>query len=148
MPRPVKPRRVEGVPRVNFYKPAGVPMASLEEVVLNIDEYEALRLKDMEKLEQFDCAAKMGVAQSTFQRIITAARHKMVSALVEGKALRIEGGQVDIAGHKICGSCQHLWPECDADHNQKVGRNRKRHGQETNPAPETGANCPQCGNEV
>ncbi len=105
MPRPVKPRIVENMPQVNFYKPAGVPMMDLKEVVLSIDEFEALRLKDMEKLEQHSCAEKMGVAQSTFQRIITMARQKVVTCLVEGNALRIEGGEYDLATDYVCRRC-------------------------------------------
>ncbi len=107
MVRPVKPRQVENMPQVTYFKPVGVPMMNLEEVILRVDEFEALRLKDMEKLEQHDCALRMGVAQSTFQRILTAARHKMVKTLVEGKALRIEGGEINIAGSFVCRQCSY-----------------------------------------
>ena len=92
MPRPVKPRRVEFGPEATYFKPAGVRMRDLAEVRLGLDEVEAIRLKDLVGLEQEECAARMGVAQSTFQRILTAARNKVASALIEGKALRVEGG--------------------------------------------------------
>ena len=67
-------------------------MAQLEEVVLGVDEVEAIRLKDYVGLDQEECAMRMNLAQSTFQRILTQARAKVASALVQGKALRIEGG--------------------------------------------------------
>lgn len=92
MPRPVKPRCVAFMPDVTYFKPAGVPMSELDEVCIGVDELEALRLKDIEGLEQEECAQRMGIAQSTFQRILTSARGKVAHALVVGKAIRIEGG--------------------------------------------------------
>ncbi len=92
MPRPQKPRLVSTIPRYDYFKPHGVPKAQLKDVILTIDQFEAMRLKDIEKLEQHDCAARMGVAQSTLQRILVSAREKVTAAIYEGKALRIEGG--------------------------------------------------------
>ena len=92
VPRPIKPRWVEFVPSVTYFKPVGVPMAELDEVTLGVDEVEAIRLKDYVGLDQEECAMRMNLAQSTFQRILTGARTKVASALVDGKALRIEGG--------------------------------------------------------
>lgn len=109
MPRPHKPRRVDAMPRVTYFKPSGIPMAMLEEVLLTVDELEALRLKDVEGLEQNDCAERMGIAQSTLQRILVSARKKISSALVEGKALRIEGGAYAIGEEMACQRCRHRW---------------------------------------
>lgn len=109
MPRPIKPRRIELIPRVTYYKPSGVPMKTLEEVVLTLDELEALRLKDMEGLEQHDCADRMGVAQSTLQRILVTARRKLVQAIVEGKALRVQGGVYSLVQKVTCRRCRHRW---------------------------------------
>lgn len=95
MPRPPKERRVAFLPTITYYKPAGVPLRQLAEVVLRIDELEAVRLKDLANLEQEECAKLMGVSQSTLQRILTSARAKIADALVMGKAIRIEGGQVN-----------------------------------------------------
>ncbi len=92
MPRPQKPRRVSAMPRYDYFKPTGIPKGKLKEIILTIDEVEAMRLKDIEKLEQHDCAARMGVAQSTLQRILVSARAKVSEAIIEGKALRIQGG--------------------------------------------------------
>lgn len=94
MPRPPKSRWISFWPAVTYFKPAGVPLRTLEEVVIQLDELEAMRLKDLEGLDQTDCAHKMGVSQSTLQRMLTAARAKVTGALVMGKALRIEGGPV------------------------------------------------------
>ncbi len=106
MPRPFKPRRVQAMPNVTYFKPTGIPMSYLEEIVLTVDELEALRLKDLEGLEQHDCAAKMNVAQSTLQRILVSAREKVARAIVEGKALRIYGGAYDLAGERRCPRCR------------------------------------------
>ena len=68
-------------------------MAMLEEVVLTGDELEAIRLKYQKGLEQIESAKKMKVSQSTFQRILDKANKKIANALVEGKAIKIEGKQ-------------------------------------------------------
>ncbi|MDP2871892.1 MAG: DUF134 domain-containing protein [Bacillota bacterium] len=94
MPRPPKSRWISFWPAVTYFKPAGVPLRTLEEVVIQLDELEAMRLKDMEGLDQTECAHRMGVSQSTLQRMLTVARAKVTGALVTGKALRIQGGPV------------------------------------------------------
>jgi len=71
-------------------------MNTLEEVVLTVDEYEALRLKDVEGLDQAECAKKMEVSQPTFHRLISVARKKVADAIVHGKAIKIEGGNFRI----------------------------------------------------
>lgn len=114
MPRPVKPRWVEFSPGVAYFKPAGIRMRDLEEVILGLDEVEALRLKDLVGLEQEQCAERMGVAQSTFQRILTTARNKVASALIEGKALRVEGGNYLISPLILtCKKCGSEWKNED-----------------------------------
>ncbi|WP_066634341.1 DUF134 domain-containing protein [Desulfolucanica intricata] len=110
MPRPPKCRQVEFVPHLTFFKPAGVPLRELEEVCITVEELEAVRLKDLEGLEQEPCAEKMGVSRPTFHRIVTAARAKIAQALVEGKAIRVEGGNYRVVMRKIaCPSCKHEW---------------------------------------
>lgn len=86
-------RRVRFTPSVTYYKPAGVRMTELEEVVLLPDELEALRLKDVEGNEQEPAAKQMGVSQPTFHRILASARKKVSEALIKGKALRITTGK-------------------------------------------------------
>lgn len=96
VPRPPKCRRICGLPAATYFKPAGIPLPLLAEIILGLDELEALRLKDMEGLDQVTAAGRMQVAQSTFQRILTGARAKVSRALVTGCALRIEGGRVEM----------------------------------------------------
>lgn len=69
-------------------------MASLEEVGLTLDEIEAIRLSDLEEQDQTKAAKKMKISQSTFQRILTVAHRKIAEALVKGKAIKVEGGEV------------------------------------------------------
>ncbi len=88
---------MEYLPAVTVFKPAGLPKAALEEVVLTVEELEAVRLKDLEKLEQEECAARMRVSRPTFQRILGTARGKIADALINGKGLRIEGGNYHLA---------------------------------------------------
>ena len=94
MPRPCGCRRVAGKPTASIFKPAGIPARYLEEVVITLDEYEALRLADFEGLYQEQAALHMEVSRPTFGRIIESARRKVAEALVNGKLLRIEDGPV------------------------------------------------------
>jgi len=96
MPRPRICRRIFSEPSVTYFKPRGVPMAGLEEVILHMDEFEAVRLKDLEGLEQEDCARRMGISQPTFHRLVTSARKKVADAISHGKALKIHGGRYRI----------------------------------------------------
>lgn len=75
-------------------KPAGRPLRELEEVRLGFDEAEALRLADLEGLYQEAAARSMGVSRQTFGRIVEEARRKVADAILGGKALRIEGGEI------------------------------------------------------
>jgi predicted DNA-binding protein (UPF0251 family) len=89
MPRPPCPRRIAHHPPADFFKPAGIPLYELEEVVLAADELEAVRLADVEDLFHTAAAARMGVSRQTFDRIVRRARVKIARALVGGHALRI-----------------------------------------------------------
>ena len=94
MPRPRLQRIVSGQPVVTVYKPAGVPVGSLEWVNLTLDEFEAIRLIDDEGLNQESAAAQMGVSRPTVTRILASARSKIAHFLTHGHALIIEGGPV------------------------------------------------------
>lgn len=91
MPRPRKHRHLSYTARPAIYKPAGVPLFELRQVVLLAEELEALRLTDLEERSQEEAAAQMAVSRSTFQRILTRAHRQVALALNEGYALRIEG---------------------------------------------------------
>jgi uncharacterized protein len=90
MPRPLSPRHVGLHPVVTYFKPAGVPLRDLTEIILRPDEVEAIRLKNVQKLNQTSAAKKMKISQSTFQRILVSANQKTATAIVRGKAIRIE----------------------------------------------------------
>lgn len=89
MVRPQKPRRIFFDPKAVYFKPRAVPLSRLKEVELKVDELEALRLCDLEDLEQEEAAAKMKISQSTLSRILISARKKISKALVEGMAIKI-----------------------------------------------------------
>ena len=90
MPRPRLRRRVRFSPQIVYFKPQGVPLKLLEIITLNIEEVEALRLKNIKKLDQQECAEKMNTSTSTFQRILNSAYEKTTEALIKGKAIKIE----------------------------------------------------------
>ena len=101
MPRPPKCRRVAFLPNVTYFKPAGIPLRALDEVQLSIEEAEAIRLKDLEGLEQEEGAKRMNISRPTFQRVLASARQKMADALLNGKAIRIEGGNFEMASSRF-----------------------------------------------
>ena len=106
MPRPVNQRIVAQMPSVVYFKPRGVPMSCLEQTVLTVDELEAIRLACLEGLYQADAAKKMSVSRQTFGRIIDSANKKIADALVNGKAIRIEGGHIEIHQRQLGTSCR------------------------------------------
>jgi predicted DNA-binding protein (UPF0251 family) len=85
-------------------------MRDLEQVCLSVEEVEAIRLKDMEGLEQGACAAKMCVSRPTFHRVLASARGKLADALIHGKAMRIEGGEFGFAQNRFrCSNDDYEW---------------------------------------
>ena len=98
MSRPRKRRRVRFRPDVTLFKPEEVKKAYLEESILTVDEFEAVRLKDLEGLDQEKAAKKMNISQPTFHRLIRSARKKIADAIVKGKAIKIEGGDYRMVG--------------------------------------------------
>ncbi len=90
MPRLKCRRNIEINPGINYYKPVGVPIRLLDEVRIQLDEIESIRLADLEGLYQEDAAEKMGISRQTFGRIIKEARMKIADALINGKTIRIE----------------------------------------------------------
>lgn len=96
MPRPCKCRRICGHPKCGLFKPRGVSLDDLEEVGLTIDEFEAIRLADLDGLYQEYAAKKMNISRQTFGNIIESAHKKIADAIVHAKAIRIEGGVVEM----------------------------------------------------
>ena len=92
MPRHKIRRRIGFRPKIVFFKPQGIPLRMLEEIMIEEDELEALKLYEVDDLDQTQAAEKMGVSQPTFARILDSANKKMARALIKGKAIRINVG--------------------------------------------------------
>lgn len=142
MPRPKQCRRVCLSPNCTYFKPAGVPTSALEEVVVAVDELEAMRLVDVDGMYYEQAAERMRVSRRTFGRIIDSARRKVAQALIHGMALRIEGGVIEMAEERLfrCGRCEHEWqlpfgtgrprecPQCQSKNFCRVQEERKGGG--------------------
>ena len=89
MVRPKICRKIRFNPNITYFKPQGIPLSQLKENVLYLDEYEALRLKDVEGLEQKECAKKMNISQPTLHRLVSIARKKVADSIINGKAIQI-----------------------------------------------------------
>ncbi len=143
MPRPVKNRWIYGRYEEEVFKPRGRGMATLEEVHLETDELEALRLADLEGLYQSEAAEKMGISRQTFGNILKRAHQKVADALIHRKMIRMYPAGPD---HHLCIRCGRPWtgtatrvnrdfcPECD---DESLSRreyppygHRHRHGHE------------------
>jgi len=93
MPRPLRIRRIFFQPRIRHFKPAGVPLANLDETILTFEEVEVIRLIDYENTEQSKAAKRMKISQPTLSRILNSARKKLADAVVNGKAIKLQGGK-------------------------------------------------------
>jgi len=114
MVRPKKDRIVSFNPDVSYFKPRGIPLVDLDEVRLTVDEREAIRLADMSGLSHEDAGRKMGVSRATFGRIVQRARSAVADALINGKAINIEGGNYRLVSDIrmfMCRKCHHRWNE-------------------------------------
>ncbi|HOW50907.1 MAG TPA: DUF134 domain-containing protein [bacterium] len=122
MPRPRKFRRVGRPPAFICFKPRAVPFRNLKKVVLSLDEFEAIRLADHEGLEHAAAAERMNISRPTFTRLIEAARRKTAQAIVEGAALLIEGGSVDVEGDFCrCPRCGGVREHRRGGHHERCG---------------------------
>jgi uncharacterized protein len=102
VPRPFCCRRIAGTPAAPIFKPIGIPVRELDGVTMTLDEFEAMRLADLDGLYQEQAAEQMNVSRPTFSRIVDSAHRKMADALVHGKVLRIEGGSVQRGERRCC----------------------------------------------
>ncbi|MGI6678414.1 MAG: DUF134 domain-containing protein [Dehalobacterium sp.] len=114
MARPMKWRKVCCLPESNRFGPLDSSSDAKKHVSMTVDEYETIRLIDLEGFTQEECAAKMNVARSTVQGIYIEARRKLAESLVKGKVLLIEGGEYRL--------CDGLGNSC------RRGCHRQRHG--------------------
>ena len=109
MARPRKMRSVNRPPQFKAFKPAGIRSRFLEDLPLELDELEAIRLADHEGLDHNESAERMGISRSTFSPLVEKARHKVACFLIEGNCLTIEGGDVHFRGNLIrCEDCGSL----------------------------------------
>ena len=134
MVRPHKERRIQQLPPVTHYKPIGVPLRNLDEVVLTFEEMEAIRLVDVEQMDMEEAAGHMEVSRPTLHRIVSKARQQIATALWQGKALRVDGGtfRIEHSHHHeqrrfVCNACDHRW---------SVPHGTGQRGRDMN--------CPQC----
>lgn len=112
MARPTKWRKIENIPAIPYFIPAETDFSGLPENILKLEELEAIRLKDLEGLEQGECAIKMEVSRPTFQRILLSAREKVADSLINGKIIRIEGGNFTRNICPVrCTDCGKEWSE-------------------------------------
>lgn len=116
MVRPHIRRKVGGRLSVRHFKPQGIPLSELEEVILAEDEFEAIRLADVEGMYHDAAAEQMKVSRPTFGRILAQGRRAVATAITQGKAIRIEGGQVEripqhgrFRGRRGRGRCRRGW---------------------------------------
>lgn len=126
---PRKHRHVCVHPKLKFFKPHGVPIAQLDVIRLTDEELEAMRLKNIENLDQIVAAERMGTSQSTFQRLLSSAYKKVTEALVSGKAVKINELERPVRKFE-CWKCKHTWEEPFG--NGRRGIDMK---------------CPECGSE-
>jgi hypothetical protein len=133
----VRPRKIKTInfePDVTYFKPRAVPLNQLEEVEITLDELETLRFANIKKLSQADAAKKMNVHQSTFHRTLTRAREKVTDALVNGKAIKIRGGEYKMPGGDGTGPLGQ-------------GQGRGRMGGSFAAGPGGDCICPECGHK-
>ncbi|MEA3442374.1 MAG: DUF134 domain-containing protein [Chloroflexota bacterium] len=110
MARPVKLRCVAQWQGASLFRPVGVPVNVLQEIQLSVEEVEAMRLKDLEGLEQEQCAGKMHISRPTFHRVLESGRKKLADALINGKAIQIEGGNFGLPQSRFrCNNDGHEW---------------------------------------
>ena len=130
MARPTKWRRIEQLPEVFYFSPSPQVLDGPKNV-LKIVELEAVRLKDLEGLEQEECAERMEISRPTFQRILISAREKIADSLVRGKGIHVEGGRFS---HQPCRF------EC-----LNCGKSWEGRFEDLRSASNESAACPECG---
>ena len=110
MARPAKLRCIAQLPNVGFFRPVGISINALQRVCLSLEEAESIRLRDLEGLEQEECALRMRISRPTFHRVLESARRKLADALSNGKAIQIEGGNFELSQRRFrCGNDGHEW---------------------------------------
>lgn len=122
MPRPKKCRRICCLPESNLFGPLNTKCIYDKTIIMPVDEYETIRLIDLEGMNQEECAEKMNVARTTVQRIYNDARFKIASSIVNGYILKIEGGDIKLCDESepLCQSCRCHKSKCCLKRNEDV----------------------------
>ncbi len=126
MARPKKHRRIFCDPNSYYFKPAGVSLKHLEEIILEGDELEAIRLSDLMSLSQEEAALQMNISRATFGRIVNKAHEKIADSIINGKAIKIS----DEMSSELKERLQFYCPKCGLKLTMK-NRQQIRH-------------CPKC----
>jgi uncharacterized protein len=115
LPRPKCCRNIGLMPENTSFKPEGVKVSSCDEVQLTLDEFEAFRLAHYEGMYQEQAASLMNVSRPTFGRIIESAQNKIADFLVNGKALKITGGEIFVINSNLnpCENCKRSSENCE-----------------------------------
>lgn len=175
MGRPKRFRRIYQEPQIKCFKPVSDEnIALISPVKISVDEIEAVRIKDYEDFKQEIAADMMDISQSTFHRTLNSARKKIAKALVEGRMIKIQGG--DFVTDKVrykCKTCGFEWispkkeyekcPDCKSEDIYKIGaaedtqtplgqpgmgRRRGYGGAGMGAGPPRACKCPSCGYET
>jgi predicted DNA-binding protein (UPF0251 family) len=104
-----KCRRIVYIPEVTYFKPVGTSLCILDGVRLLVGEVEAIRRKDLGGLRPEECAHRISISRPTFHPVLGSVRSKLADTLLNGKVIRIEGSNFDIAIHHFCCINGHQW---------------------------------------
>ena len=115
MARPRKWRKVCCMPASDRFGPLNRPLSPENCVIMSVDEYETIRLIDLEGFTQEQCAEQMNIARTTVQRIYNDARQKLADSLVNSRVLRIEGGD-----YQLCEGLEEVC-RCGGCHRHRLG---------------------------
>ncbi len=124
---PYRKRRIHEPPNIKNFKPSGIPRKMLQTVTVTVDEYEAIRLADYHGLEHLQASEKMAISRPTFTRLIEKARHKIAEAIVDGKELVVEGGNIKFE------NARHRCRDCGDEQKSPINQNI--------------TDCPECGSK-
>lgn len=130
MARPTRCRKICTAPAYDSFRPDGIPADTT--INMTLDEYEAMRLIDLDKCTHEQCAQQMGISRTTVTEIYESARYKLADSVVHGKVLRISGGNYRFCDGTDAFCCRHICKR--ADHSvpktdiQRKGENQMRIG--------------------
>ena len=119
MPRPRRFSRILGKPRVCRFEPDIADADKIEPLMITMEEFESLRLKDYQEIQQKKAAEIMDISQPTFHRTLSSARRKITKALVEGKIIQIKGGDYIVDKKRyVCKNCGFEWQSASKEYNK------------------------------